>query len=615
MMKAKKWRVFVIALIISAALVGLLVMGAKSHKQKDKEIASPDQAIDEDKISGDTAKAEQEIISKDVKLYWKKLDTPMDVTVFLADGNSAIPYMEVDDFVEMRNKMAEIENRECVITDCRKDGDKVVMVRDNASECVLDFAASTIYFDNYDKFIQHGYTDALVCAVWRHPTFDNGKPKYFEQVGNAINRNGEPVTLNLADYDIEMIKQDSHYLIPVKTMCDILISDMTNFIVYNGADLFVNDSSFSQYENEEYFSAAGETRSSELAKYTYDEFAFAMDFYYGQKKEQNISDFRSYMHLLGLDETLMSENPGDSSYAFFTLVNRYLGGLHNVAYAPSFLVESEEAFLEKYDVDGLKNPTTYADNPLYIYSNAREKYHQPFVEDYPAYEEVGDTIILSFNGFSFPDLDEVDYYEKTMTKDDLWSVYNQRQDLIGLLQYAHSRVADPDSKIKNVVIDLSCNGGGEVDAGICLLSWIMGEAPVSLKDKATGAETTTYYRYDANFDGVFDEKDTLEYYGVNAYCIVSPTTFSCANMVACALKESQKAILLGSTTGGGTCAILPFCTADGVIMNISGRLEISVVKNGTYYHVDRGVDPDYRISNMETMFNRQKLVDYIHSIP
>ena len=60
-------------------------------------------------------------------------------------------------------------------------------------------------------------------------------------------------------------------------------------------------------------------------------------------------------------------------------------------------------------------------------------------------------------------------------------------DTIGLILYAHSMIYRENSPIQNVVIDLSCNGGGAVDAGIFVMSWVLGEAPFCVKNMSTGA--------------------------------------------------------------------------------------------------------------------------------
>ena len=68
------------------------------------------------------------------------------------------------------------------------------------------------------------------------------------------------------------------------------------------------------------------------------------------------------------------------------------------------------------------------------------------------------------------------------------------------------------------------------------MSWFLEEAPFSTINPLTGAQRTALYRADVNLDHEFDERDTLA--GKNLYCLVSPVSFSCGNLVPCVFKSS-----------------------------------------------------------------------------
>ena len=163
-----------------------------------------------------------------------------------------------------------------------------------------------------------------------------------------------------------------------------------------------------------------------------------------------------------------------------------------------------------------------------------------------------------------------------------------------------------------MVIDLSCNGGGHVDAGVFMLWWFLGETPFSVESPVTGARCTALYRADINLDHEFDEKDELT--GKNLYCLTSPVSFSCGNLVPWIFKASGRVTLLGDTTGGGSCNVLPMSSAWGSLYQISGTLRISFAKNGSYYDTDRGVDPDVFLTKPDTFWDREKLTEIINSL-
>ena len=72
--------------------------------------------------------------------------------------------------------------------------------------------------------------------------------------------------------------------------------------------------------------------------------------------------------------------------------------------------------------------------------------------------------------------------------------------------------------------------------------------------------------------------------------------------------------LIGDTSGGGACSVQIASTADGSIFNISSPKKISVVSNGSYYTVDRGVEPHAYIRKPENYFKRDELTDYINAM-
>ena len=59
---------------------------------------------------------------------------------------------------------------------------------------------------------------------------------------------------------------------------------------------------------------------------------------------------------------------------------------------------------------------------------------------------------------------------------------------------------------------------------------------------------------------------------------------------------------------------MPLTTARGTSYVISGPSRLSFLKNGPYYDVNRGVEPDYVISSYERFYDREALAEYIRSL-
>lgn len=167
----------------------------------------------------------------------------------------------------------------------------------------------------------------------------------------------------------------------------------------------------------------------------------------------------------------------------------------------------------------------------------------------PGYEEIGNTAYITFDIFSMSTTDLDDYYQE----EDLASFGDD--DTFALLMKAHKQIHRENSPIENVVVDLSCNAGGDADCAIFLIAWFLGEAAIGTKDCMTGAMCTSTYRCDASRDRKFDEGDTVT--DKNLFCLISPFSFSCANLVPCMFKESGRVTLSGRASGGGACNVQP----------------------------------------------------------
>lgn len=233
----------------------------------------------------------------------------------------------------------------------------------------------------------------------------------------------------------------------------------------------------------------------------------------------------------------------------------------------------------------------------------------------PGYEEIGDTAFITFDAFT-ANRKPKEYYELEDP--------DNPQDTIELMIYANRMVRREGSPVRNIVIDLSVNGGGNSDAAIAVACWFTGEARFSLIDTMTGAETITCYRTDLNLNGValsnpeggsegFDPGDTVsgQY---NLYCLISPQSFSCANLVPSIFDQAGGITLIGQRTGGGSNVVLPVTTASGTIFQISGPLQITTFSNGSLYGVDTGVEPHVRLNKAESFYDREALVEMIHNL-
>jgi C-terminal processing protease CtpA/Prc len=145
-----------------------------------------------------------------------------------------------------------------------------------------------------------------------------------------------------------------------------------------------------------------------------------------------------------------------------------------------------------------------------------------------------------------------------------------------------------------------------------IVAWLLGEASISMENTMTDSMCSAIYRADVNRDRKFDEKDTVA--DKRIFCLTSPCSFSNANMVACMLKDTHRVTMMGRTSAGGSCEVQNASSAWGSSFTISSPKRSSFLKNGSFYDIDRGADPDYQISTPEKYYDRQALTDYINSL-
>ncbi|MBO5544533.1 MAG: hypothetical protein J5949_07855 [Oscillospiraceae bacterium] len=528
-------------------------------------------------------------------------------TLYFVDGADDLPYVEISEWAELLYIIHAIMDGDegydlTIIT--ADDGKTVTLERENGYSMELDFANDKITFDDYNAFNHNSEDSALLDLVSEKGVDEKGNPLLImRDKVSSFDRYGDVLEVDLAEYGIPMIAQDGKFYIPMQTMNDFTLLPQLVGFVFNGEALFLaSDSIFFDYNESdyteiayEYYEAPTGERSDALAEYSYNELCLALDTFYGLKETHDITSFRKLFWEIGFDEALSGNSAIDADNALKDLIDYYLDDLHSVFNEYSALA----------GLNPITNSTGIANRKLNdhstVFSEARDR---AYPDGWMNYEEVGDTAYITFDTFTSNYYGAAFYQAKEEGK--------ELDDTVALIIYAHEQITRPDSPIKNVVLDLSNNTGGAVDAAVVVLSWFLGDAPFSVKDMSTGALSTAVYRTDINLDHSYDEKDTVA--DKNLYCLISPVSFSCGNLVPAALKSSQKVTLLGKTSGGGSCVVQPMTTAYGTVFQISSSQRMSFLKNGSFYDIDQGVEPDYYIDHVDNYYDRAALTEFIHGL-
>ncbi len=297
-------------------------------------------------------------------------------------------------------------------------------------------------------------------------------------------------------------------------------------------------------------------------------------------------------------DQLMDEDPAVADAALRNFINFYLDDLHSGFQ----LVSPMTGFHTELPNERLGFSASADQFLMTVYERMRSR---AFPDGVPFYQEVGNTAFVTFDRFSVtPGLD---YYSLDLDDPDCV------QDTISLILYANRRIRREGSPVKNVVLDLSLNSGGRTDAAVFVTGWFLGKSSITAVNTFSGAQATGIYLADTNLDRVFDGSDCLlgEY---NLYCLISPESFSCGNLLPCQFKASGMVTLLGDTSGGGSCEVFPMTTAWGTSITISGCKRLSFIKNGSFYDIDRGIEPDVVFTRIPTFYNREKVTEIINNL-
>ncbi len=524
------------------------------------------------------------------------LGTSINVTYF---NNERVPYVELNDLVSFMNGLSSAIGKEYGASNIstyeisQNNKEFTITNKKFDTTCVINFSTRKLVFGDYHSFVSVNPSEKASGIHAFGGKADGATSNFYSVAEEYIN--GGVSTINLGNYSIDMPYFDNKGYLPFQTISDVFLTGsgipmtiINNTLYTYGA--IKEGESLTPYGKDYYDSIKGKDKlTSYELEYNYNETCLLLDNIYGLKKEHGISSFDEYFIGQGEKEKMLKDSK-EFDKAFAKLLNVKISDFHTAfSYSSPW-----SGYFVPESVASMQGMLYYACSSTI--SNIRSQILGKEVEPL---QIVGDTAFITFDSFVMPtNLNEVYkdnhlQYTSTLIKETLNKVNN-------------------DKSIKNVVLDLSCNGGGMADAAIDVVSAILGYCAVTTRDKFTGSTMTALYKVDSNLDGVIDNNDFLRE-GLNKYVLTSRASFSCGNLVPALLKEGGVTVI-GETTGGGSCVVYQSVTANGTFFQMSGPTEICTYKNGRLISVDDGVTPDYKITSYEKYFDRESLVSWIKTL-
>jgi len=635
-----------LASVLAAALLVACLAGCSSAQEVEELPDQPKPA--------ENGKVEAAVEGKAypcVKDYLKvQAPEGSEATIYFVEGGD-VPYVELSEYMALLSEAlvgVGFEDVQYTTERIEENGHIYAVTRpDNMSILTVNTENDSMTFTDFNTFTQKpGVTALVTIADLPDPvevdtsTFmeeleaaktDKERKEVaqkYERMGNlengliqaaasSFNRSGGMKTLNCGEYNIDIVEHDGKCYVPLQTLNDLFLGPIYVNCVFNGEKLFLLK--YGSEMVDEISEAEPVEMSEKFSAFNFNELRFLLDNFYGLKAEHDISNFFDFFFA---NPSLLNDLIGTDSKKFDSaladLLNTSFDDGHSTMGNPSWRTKMPEgedgdlAMLTTFMKFGPSNKSMMSIGESFKAARAKA-----FPDGVPMYQEVGDTAFITFDSFISEDNLE-DYYDAKRKYDPDDFVIKDEDttvDTVDLIRYANEQINRKGSPIKNVVVDLSNNGGGNSDAAVFTIAWLLGRADVALKDTFTGAQTFMSCTADTNLNNLYGEDgDTLAMKDVDIYCLTSPSSFSCGNLVPAALKLSHNATLVGQTSGGGSCVVLPCTSASGTFFRISGSKQLALPKNGSFYNIDSGIDPDIVLTKEESYYDREALVEYLHGV-
>ena len=412
----------------------------------------------------------------------------------------------------------------------------------------------------------------------------------------------EPVVFDFAELGIALHGDGNEVWFPVSILSTWLTDIAQNIAVYNGKHLYIcrgNDPYFSDntYFDTEYYDRilTNGQRESDLAAYTYGELGFIFRYMYGYPgrtaldetilREKGLDDALAAYGDPGqtLREELASEDFREFWYGMFALSAGPMEDGHNNTALSIGVVDASDT--EKYrdfreytwKKLGNGSVSPFLGKLMRASSEIHEVRRRDLEED--KYCKCGDTAVILLDEFSVDEEGWETYYQSggELPGDTMGTAAK------GLMK------ASQDEEIKNVLFDISTNPGGYSDSVAGVLSLMTGRDYLCGCNALSRQRFNIYFDVDRNLDGEIDGKDDAVHYDFNYAVLTSGASFSCGNMFPFLVRE-EGGVVIGESSGGGSCSIQKAVLSEGFQINISGCKFKLTDRSGQ--SLENGVTPD-----------------------
>ena len=345
--------------------------------------------------------------------------------------------------------------------------------------------------------------------------------------------------------------------------------------------------------NETFFNK--KTRSEALSNFNYQLLRFQIDNFYGLKAELNakhgFTDFDSFVTAKGLKQKLLSTDSRIYDEGLSQLLMGYIDDGHTKYTDRSIFTGVEDVSASDL-VDRYIGPRRGA---LLEKHNEYVAYRQSVLGE--GVEPIGvsfegETAVVRFDIFSHL-LPIISDPGASMDMLDTATLLKSSSPFGFMKAF---KEIEQHSEVKNVVLDLTCNGGGMVLTLPFLAAFFTKNPTIYLKDNLGGVIREFHYDIDLNCDGVYNSAGDCYADKYHFYLLTSDFSFSCASAFP-TMAYIAGVDIIGLRCAGGACNVAGFVDACGSIYTLSAPQQIGYLdENGNFVNDDAGIPVTHELT-------------------
>ena len=464
----------------------------------------------------------------------------------------------------------------------------------------VNTAEESMTFDDFLNFVALGIT-----TTGESDDDDDDEPSFVLRTKETLTPATAALSLNMKKYGIDLRGDGRMVYVPLSTLSDMYSNLYSNHVMFNGEKIIVTNFEKTPAEIDAAFFKKPyltEERPEDLAAYSYGELCFAIDHFYGRpgrnkidktieadgidkaldEKVRNLlksTDMEEY--IFGME--ILAKKLADGSHTLISpILNGILGGLYDEKSLESLVDKFITPFGQLYPLEALGIVNALAKRDGSDESAAKRK----SVLKSDTYAKVGNTIYCIYDDFGPIDTKGWAAYYQGKGQIPTYNP-NFKGDICGIVEALDKAAADPE--VKNFVLDLTCNSGGEASVLAAITTLLAGKNSFAYENVLTKQRGVDEFEVDGNFDRVFDNKDKAPRHPeLNIAILTSHLAYSCGNLLPSLMKDYGY-LIIGEKSGGGSCSIQKMCTPEGLCYQLSSSRTRLINKAGE--NIDKGVEP------------------------